>query len=75
MRRNCFLPFDPLLRLYTAEFGMRRIYPGDLGRVTKVGLLDRGAPPSLQPRLLSIRLPEKEACQCSNSTGQIGASS
>lgn len=43
--------------------------------VTKVKLLDRGAPPSLRPRLLSIRLSERSAvnvkipqgkmfCQC-----------
>lgn len=38
-RRNSFLPFDPLLRLHTAEFGMQRIYPGDLGRVTKGGVV------------------------------------
>lgn len=54
---------------------MQRIYRGDLEKVTKVKLLDRGAPPSLQPRLLSIRLSEKTAvsveipqgkmfCQC-----------
>lgn len=54
---------------------MQRIYRGDLEKVTKVKLLDRGAPPSLRPRLLAIRPSERSAvnvkipqgkmfCQC-----------
>lgn len=59
---NCSLPrspFDLFVLLYTASFGMQRIYRGDLEKVAKVKLLDRGALPSLQPRLLLITLSEK----------------
>lgn len=61
---------------------MQRIYRGDLEKVTKVKLLDRGAPPGLRPRLLSIRLSEKSAvnvkipqgktfCQCVRLTAAL----
>lgn len=74
------LLFDPFVRLYTASFGMQRICRGDLEKVTKVKLLDRGAPPSLRPRLRGIRPSEKSAvnvkipqgktfCQCICRTG------
>lgn len=44
------LLFDLFVLLYTASFGMQRISRGDLEKVTKVKLLDRGALPSLRPR-------------------------
>lgn len=40
---------------------MQRIYRGDLEKVTKVKLLDRGVPPPPRPRLLGGRLSEKGA--------------
>lgn len=84
MRQNSFLPFDPLLRLYRAEFGMQRIYPLDLGRVTKVGLLDRGAPPRSDPvssasdspkrRPVSVHIPQGRIfCGCIQLTAGVEA--
>lgn len=53
--------FALFVLLYTASFGMQHIYRGDLEKVTKVKLLDRGAVPSLRPHLLFITLSEKTA--------------
>lgn len=64
------LLLDPTVLLYTASFGMQRICRGDLEEVTKVKLLDRGAPPSLRPRLLGIRLSEKSAVNVKIPQGQ-----
>lgn len=55
------LLFALFVLLYTESFGMQHIYRGDLEKVTKVKLLDRGAVPSLRPCLLFITLSEKTA--------------
>lgn len=71
------LLFALFVLLYTASFGMQHIYQGDLEKVAKVKLLDRGAVPSLRPRLLFITLSEKTAVsvKISKCSGNVGSSS